>query len=167
MVIVDRLSKKKRFIPISEITAPEVATTFLEYAILLPIAEFESNSSKNISTNITPFKLTKGYIPRASFKPPISDTEPRNKEVRDTITMKDDHVYLDTRFLKLSRPSKGLDLKHIGPFKLLYLDDGIPLPGQNIPPAPAKIVNCRFNKKNKDKTSGKKGTLQYKAHYKG
>ena len=36
----------------------------------LPMAEFEANSDKNMSSGIAPFLATKGYLPRNGFEPP-------------------------------------------------------------------------------------------------
>jgi hypothetical protein len=41
-----------------------------DWANFLTMAEFETNSDKNISTKITPFIIIKEYIPRSGLKAP-------------------------------------------------------------------------------------------------
>ncbi len=172
---------------------------------LLPIAEFEANSDKNVSSGIAPFLATKGYLPRSGLEPPTpwdSDSTQRAKremvaadkfvarmeELRHFLKeelkwsqaiMTDqanrhrlpapafkegDMVMLDSRNINTARPSKSLDHKNLGPFKivrainnmayeldlpdgmqifpvfhpwLLHLDNSNPLPGQiELPPPP-------------------------------
>jgi hypothetical protein len=141
LVIVDRLSKKKKFIPMVSLTVDALVQAFVEYvwreegypedivtdrgsqftshfwrrlcqrlgthpkfstsfhpqtdgqtenanaylkqylrayvnyeqdnwALFLPIAEFEANSSISASTGVSPFMATKGYQPRSGHEPP-------------------------------------------------------------------------------------------------
>lgn len=41
-----------------------------DWVDMLPIAEFEANSDINVSTGLSPFLVTKGYIPRSGVEPP-------------------------------------------------------------------------------------------------
>ena len=42
---------------------------------LLPIAEFKANLSLNKSTEVAPFLVIKGYIPRSRLEPPIPQSK--------------------------------------------------------------------------------------------
>lgn len=119
-----------------------------------------------------------------------------------------DLVKLDIRNIQTSRPSKSLDMKFHGPFRVVKKIDtltyklDIPkasgihpvfhawllhpvheaLPGQNPNPPPPEdllddaqedryivdaVVDSRLDKRATDPATGKRGMLQYKAHYAG
>ena len=53
---------------------------------LLPIAEFEANSDRNVFSGIAPFLATKGYIPRSGIEPPtLWDEDATQRAKRDIV----------------------------------------------------------------------------------
>lgn len=109
---------------------------------LLPFAEFSFNNSINASTKTSPFMANYGFNPRMDFlnldnayvkdinevleklKDNLSKAQERQKFYADKKRIDknfkiNDLVLLNTKNIRTTRPSKKLDLKKIGPFKVL------------------------------------------------
>lgn len=111
---------------------------------LLPLAEFAYNNSINASTGKSPFLANYGFHPRADLlnvkqqdftieyivdgiediKSTLAEAQKKYKEYADAkrIDMEfnvGDQVWLLTKNIRTTRPSKKLDYRRLGPFKII------------------------------------------------
>ncbi|KAI1665643.1 Chromo domain containing protein [Pyrenophora tritici-repentis] len=99
------------------------------WALFLPIAEFEANNAINASTKTTAFRLTKGYDPKSGLEPPKSQAK-QAEYANDAQLLAPkfkvgDQVMLDARNFRTTRPSLSLDFKNRGPFTVTRVINNI------------------------------------------
>jgi hypothetical protein len=111
---------------------------------LLPLAEFAYNNSINASTGKSPFLANYGFHPRADLlnvtqqdftieyiadgiediKATLAEAQKKYKEYADAkridmVFEVGDQVWLLSKNIKTTRPSKKLDYRRLGPFKII------------------------------------------------
>ena len=107
---------------------------------LLPIAEFEANSSLNASTGVAPFLATKGYIPRSGLEPPApwSDQTPptaiREMRAADEFVKRinDLQTHLREELVWTQATQKHYADRHRAPARELRVGDKVMLNAKNI-----------------------------------